>query len=87
MCSDGVFEKELAWSLGVEREGTIVPVGMVKYGLTQEKRKKAFPILVNSKLRETKHFVYVDPLVRVSVRYRHWTKDGKMRLAVLEEVL
>jgi DNA ligase 1 len=83
----GYSKKELAWLLGVEREGSLVPVGMVKYGLTHEKRKKAFPVLTNSKLRETKHFVYVEPLVRVSVRYRHWTKDRKMRLAVLEEIL
>ncbi|MGE7828506.1 DNA ligase [Paenibacillus sp. NPDC093718] len=83
----GYSKRELAWLLGIERDGKLIPAGMVKYGLTPAKRKKVFPILANSKLRETSHFVYVDPLIRVGVRFRHWTKDGKMRLAVLEEVL
>lgn len=83
----GFSRKELAWTIGLERDGRIVPVGIVEYGLTETVRKKVFPILQRSIVRETKDFVFVEPLVKVAVRFRNWTSAGKMRLAVVEGVV
>lgn len=82
----GYSKVEVAWLIGVERNGKIVPAGMLKYGITPDKRKKVFPLLKRLTIKETKDFAYVDPMVKVDVRYRHWTKKNKMRLAVLEQV-
>lgn len=83
----GFSKKEAVWLIGVYRDGRIIPAGALKYGLTPKHRKKVYPILKNSVIRETKDYAYVDPLIHITVRFRHWTKSGKMRLPVLEEVL
>lgn len=82
----GYSKREVAWLIGIERNGQLVPAGMVKYGITPAIRKKVFPILKKITVKETRDFAYVDPLITVGVRYRHWTKQNKMRLAVLEQV-
>ncbi|WP_218832065.1 DNA ligase [Paenibacillus campinasensis] len=82
----GYSKRELAWLVGVERNGQLEPAGVVKYGLTEERRNKAFPIMVRHQTHETKDYVYIKPMVEATVRFRHWTKAGKMRLAVLEDV-
>ncbi|WP_041854720.1 hypothetical protein [Thermobacillus composti] len=83
----GFSKKDAAWSIGQERGGQIVPVGLLEHGLTEPIRKAVFPILRQTVIRETKDFAFVRPLVRLSVRFRHWTKAGKMRLPVLERVI
>lgn len=82
----GYSKKEIAWLVGIEHNGVITSAGMVKYGITPAIRKKVFPILKNATVRETKDFAYVEPMITVDIRYRHWTKENKMRLAVLEQV-
>lgn len=81
----GYSKKELAWSLGILKNGKMVSVGIVKYGLTDPVRKKVFPILLKTKNKENKDFVFVEPTIQIRVRFRHWTEDGKMRLAVFEQ--
>lgn len=54
----GFSRKELAWTIGLERDGRVVPV--VEYGLTEPVRKKVFPILQRSIVRKTK--VVVTPI-------------------------
>ncbi|WP_162487582.1 DNA ligase [Paenibacillus sp. LC231] len=82
----GYSKREIAWLIGVEIDGVITSVGMLKYGITPSVRKEVFPILKKTTIRETKDFAYVDPTIKIDVRYRHWTKQNKMRLAVLERV-
>lgn len=83
----GFSKKSVAWSIGVVRDGSIVPAGLLEYGLTGPMGKAVFPILRKAVVRETKDFAFVEPIVRIGVRFRHWTKAGKMRLPVLERVI
>ncbi|WP_103110983.1 ATP-dependent DNA ligase, partial [Brevibacillus reuszeri] len=82
----GYSKRKIAWLIGVERNGEIVPAGMMEYGITAAKRKEVFPVLLKTTIKETKDFAYVDPKIKVDVRFRNWTKQNKMRLAVLEQV-
>lgn len=83
----GYSKKTYAWSIGVERDGKIIPVGLVEHGLNTPIGKTVFPFLKQAAIRETKDFVYVEPFVKIEVRFRHWTKAGKLRLPVLERVI
>lgn len=80
----GYSKKEVAWTLGVLRNGQLVPAGTLKYGLTDPVRKKVFPILLNTKASENKNFVFVIPKIQIKVRFRHWTNEGYLRLPVFE---
>lgn len=80
----GYSKQEVAWLLGVMSNGKMIPVGMLKYGLTDPVRKKAFPILLKTGIKETKSLVYVEPTIHIRVRFRHWTDEGKLRLPVFE---
>jgi DNA ligase-1 len=83
----GFSRKHLAWTIGLERGGRIIPVGIVEYGLSEHVRKKVFPILQRSIVQETKEFFFVEPRVQIAVRFRNWTSTGKMRLAIVEQVI
>lgn len=83
----GFSRKKLAWAIGLERGGRIVPAGVVEYGLSETVRKKVFPILQSHIVRETKDYIYVEPSVQIVVRFRNWTSAGKMRLAVVEQIV
>lgn len=83
----GFSKKTVAWSIGVERGGKIVPVGLMKHGLNTPAGKVVYSFLRQAVIKETKDFVHVQPYIRVGVRFRHWTKKGKMRLPVLERVI
>ncbi|MFB5678784.1 ATP-dependent DNA ligase [Paenibacillus terreus] len=83
----GYSKKDVSWLLGMDRGGRIVPVGAVKYGITGPIGKTTFPQLKKLTLRETKDYAYVEPLIKVGVRFRHWNKDGSMRLPVVERLI
>ncbi|MEK5358261.1 ATP-dependent DNA ligase [Paenibacillus sp. FSL L8-0709] len=76
-----------AWSIGVSRNGEIVPAGLLKHGLNTPIGKTVFPFLKQAVIKETDNFVFVHPFVKIGVRFRYWTRNGKMRLPVLEEVI
>ncbi|MGG3278969.1 DNA ligase [Paenibacillus solani] len=82
----GYSKRKIAWLIGVEQDGVIISAGMLKYGITPSVRKEVFPKLKKMTNRETIDFAYVDPSIKIDVRFRHWTKQNKMRLAVLERV-
>lgn len=83
----GFSKKSVAWSIGVKRGDKMVPVGLLEYGLNGSIGKAIFPFLKKAIIRETKDIAYVEPFVRIGVRFRHWTKAGKMRLPVLERII
>jgi len=83
----GFSKKSLAWSIGVKRGKEIISVGLLKHGLNGEMGKAVYPLLRKLIIKETKEFAFVEPLIHISVRFRHWTEAGKMRLPVLERVI
>ncbi|MBB3125433.1 ATP-dependent DNA ligase [Paenibacillus rhizosphaerae] len=83
----GYSKKEVAWTLGVLRNGQIAPAGTLKYGLTDPVRKRAFPIILKTKVSENKNYVFVQPDIQIRVRFRHWTDEGYLRLPVFEEFI
>ncbi|MFS0870389.1 hypothetical protein [Paenibacillus xylanilyticus] len=82
----GFSNVKAAWLLGVERDGEFIPVGMVKFGLTPDIRKKVYPVLKENITKQSGQFSYVRPCVYVDVRFREWTAAGKMRLPVVDRV-
>ncbi|MDN4090964.1 RNA ligase family protein [Paenibacillus polymyxa] len=83
----GFSKKDSTWSIGMQKNEKITNVGLLKYGLTDSIRKQIYPLLRKTVIKETKDFAYVEPLIHLGVRFRHWTRDGKMRLPVLERVI
>lgn len=82
----GFSTLKATWLLGIEKDGEIIPAGMVKFGITPNLRKKVYPILQNNITIQSRQFSYVRPCVYVDVRFREWTAAGKMRLPIIDRV-
>ncbi|MEK5061022.1 RNA ligase family protein [Paenibacillus sp. FSL H7-0326] len=82
----GFSKKEKSWYIGIRRGDHIESVGAVKYGLNTSKAKALYPKLLKSVIKENQAYAIVKPEHEILVRFRHYTKDGKMRLAVVEDV-
>ena len=57
-------------------------VGIVELGFTPQ-QKKAFNSIKNRLvIKEDKKFSYMEPLIKVQVKTRNWTKKGMLRSPV-----
>ncbi|MDN4067683.1 hypothetical protein QYF50_07225 [Paenibacillus vini] len=83
----GFSKKAVAWSVGIKRGDQILPAGLLKYGLNTAEARALFPLLNKAVVQETKDFARVEPIYKIGVRFRHWTKGNKMRLPVFERVI
>ncbi|GKS12869.1 hypothetical protein YDYSY3_38690 [Paenibacillus chitinolyticus] len=83
----GFSKHSAAWFIGIDRGDRIIPAGQLKYGLNKPEGKAVFSILKKAVIHETEAAAYVEPFIRIGVRFRNWTRAGKMRLPVLENVI
>lgn len=83
----GYSKKDVAWLIGVQRGEKLVHAGTLKHGITGQVGKSIFPLLKQLTVRETQDYAYVEPMIKIGVRFRHWTAKGLMRLPVLERVI
>ncbi|MFB5269328.1 hypothetical protein ACE41H_21435 [Paenibacillus enshidis] len=83
----GYSKKSAAWLIGVQRGDKIIHAGTLTHGITGQAGKSIFPLLKKLTVRETRDYAYVEPIIRIGVRFRHWTDKGLMRLPVLERII
>jgi DNA ligase-1 len=81
----GFSKDKFGWLIGKLDNGRIRNVGVLELGVGEKERKAAFPLLRRMVTKENQKFAYVDPAIRVKVKYRNWTSNGMMRLPVFDE--
>lgn len=70
----------------IKDEGRMKPVGIIEHGSKDIRRE--FYKKVNSYLSsEQGDFVYIQPFVKVRVKFLHWTSKGYMRIPVLLDII
>lgn len=82
----GYTKEDHKWLIGAPHANTIKPLGTLELGITAQHRKSVWPRLGRSMIGENKDFVFVEPLINCSVKYRGYYKSGYMRLPVLESI-
>lgn len=83
----GYSTRNATWLIGIQNENGISPAGALKFGVNSAIGKSVYPLLKKLTIREADGYAYVEPIIKIGVRFRHWTDSGHMRLPVLEEVL
>jgi len=55
------------------------PVGIIELAVSSTHRKAFYRFAESLKVSEDRNYVYIQPLIRVRVRFRNWYKCGKLR--------
>lgn len=75
----GMRKKKFGLLLGVEENQAIKPAGIMEFMNTEA--KKTFYESYRKHVRnETKDFIFLDPNMKCRVKFRNYTKSGKLRV-------
>lgn len=83
----GWRKDEFGWLVGVQEAGRTRPVGVVEFGVTPAQRKAFYATVQPYVTGEDRHNIYVQPLVRATVKTRNWTKKGLLRSPVFDRFI
>ncbi|MCR8641510.1 DNA ligase [Paenibacillus sp. N1-5-1-14] len=84
----GYRKKEFGWLTSMQCEdGTFIPTGIIELGATPEHKKAFNSVKQRLSYKEDKNFAYMEPLIRVRVKTRNWTKNGMLRSPVFVEYI
>ncbi|MGE7759736.1 hypothetical protein [Peribacillus sp. NPDC097895] len=72
----GLRKDEFGLLLGIEENNRIKPDGIMEF-VTPAAGKLYQDLIVN----ENKEFIYLDPKIKCRVKFRHYTKNGLLRLS------
>lgn len=89
--SDSIFvtgyrKGEFGLLASIKDEGRMRPAGVIEHG-SIDLRRQFYNLVRNYVKKEDGDFVYIQPFVRVKVKFLHWTSGGFMRIPVLLEVI
>lgn len=70
----------------IKDEGRMKAAGIIEHG-SVELRRQFYNLVRNYVKKEKDDFVYIQPFVRVRVKFLHFTSKGLMRIPVLLEVI
>lgn len=75
----GYRKDEFGWLAHVEENGKLRGAGIIELGVTGAHRKAFYNIVSTFKSSEDKNFVYLEPKIQASVKFRNWTRGGMLR--------
>lgn len=75
----GYRKDEFGLLLGLEDKGKIRQAGMMEF-MTPAARKQFYRIQKDLIIDQNNKFVYLDPKIKLKVKFRNFTKDGKLRI-------
>ncbi|MEI2356256.1 ATP-dependent DNA ligase [Mesobacillus zeae] len=82
----GVRKGDFGLLLGLEEAGKIRPVGVMEF-MTPEARKHFYRIHRDFIVGEDKKYVYLAPKIKIKVKFRCFTKTGKLRIPSFVEYI
>lgn len=75
----GKRKKEFGLLLGLEEEGKIRPAGVMEF-MNSDARKEFYKLYPSLIIKENKDFIYLEPKIKVKVKFRNFTKAGNIRI-------
>ncbi|WP_176551178.1 ATP-dependent DNA ligase [Bacillus sp. AFS040349] len=78
----GYRRGEFGLLASIKDEGRMRPAGVIEHG-SIDLRRQFYNLARNYAKKETDEFIYIQPFVRVKVKFLHWTSSGFMRIPVL----
>lgn len=75
----GKRKKEFGLLLGLEEEGKIRPAGVMEF-MQPEARKEFYNLYPALITEENKDFVFLEPKIKMKVKFRNFTKAGNIRI-------
>lgn len=75
----GYRKGEFGLLLGIEDKGKIRSAGMMEF-MTPAARKQFYQMKNDFIIDENNEFVFLDPKIRLKVKFRNFTSDGKLRI-------
>jgi DNA ligase-1 len=75
----GYRKEEFGWLAQIEENGKKRPAGIIEHGVPPKHRKAFYGIAKQLITGEDKNFVYLEPLIKVKVKMRNWTRNGMLR--------
>ncbi|MFS0558894.1 ATP-dependent DNA ligase [Brevibacillus sp. 179-C9.3 HS] len=76
----GYKKDKFGWIVSMPNSfGGLRPVGVVELGVPSAHRKAFYSVAQGIRTDESKDTVYIDPQIRIKVRFRNWTSRGMLR--------
>jgi DNA ligase-1 len=75
----GYRKKEFGWLVSIPTDNGFRPVGVIEFGATPTHRKAFYRLSKKIVSGEDRHFVYVEPRIKATVKIRNWTQSGMLR--------
>lgn len=82
----GMRKNEFGILLGLEEGNTIKPAGMMEF-MNPAARKMFYDSYQDYIMEENKHFIFLNPKMKCRVKFRNYTKDGKLRIPSFVEYI
>ncbi|MDQ6600747.1 ATP-dependent DNA ligase [Bacillus salipaludis] len=82
----GMRKDEFGLLLGVEEGGKIKPAGIMEF-MNQTDRRTFYQRYRNLIIEENNKFIFIDPQLKCRVKFRNYTKDGKLRIPSFVEYI
>lgn len=78
----GYRKQEFGWLVAVEDVGKLRPAGIIELGVTPEQRRAFYGVSKQLIRGDNKDSVFIEPLIKATVKMRNWTKSGMLRSPV-----
>lgn len=75
----GFRKDEFGLLLGIEEQGKIRPAGVMEF-MAPAARKEFYKLHRELIVEETNKFVFLEPKIKVKVKFRNYTNNGKLRI-------
>jgi DNA ligase 1 len=82
----GIRKNEFGLLLGLENGGTIKPAGIMEF-MSPAAKRMFYDSYRDYILEENNQFIYLDPKIKCRVKFRNYTKDGKLRIPSFVEYI
>jgi DNA ligase-1 len=82
----GLRKDEFGLLLGIEENNRIKPAGIMEF-LVPAARKMFYEQYKYLTIKEDKKFIFLDPNMKCRIKFRNYTKDGKLRIPSFVEYI
>ncbi|WP_240416502.1 ATP-dependent DNA ligase [Paenibacillus periandrae] len=82
----GIRKKKFGWMLGSEHAGKLQPAGLLELGTSEVSRSEVWQLARKSILKEDSSFYYLEPDIKIQVKYVRLTRNGYMRTPSFQRI-
>lgn len=84
---NGYRKSKLGWTMMIEQNDDMVPVGLLELGVPSGERKAFYHVAKSLVIGENQDFIWLEPRIQVRVRHRGFTSSGKLRVPVFDRFI